>query len=174
MSHHLETVQRLRQKGYRLTPQRLAVLEAIKAGPGHMSVNDVLAHVQAQYPTLTVPTVYRILQWLKGVNLVAETDLGAGCHIYEYIADHHHHHLVCTQCNKIIDYTDFIDDEVELLNQTEKGLGQKYKFKITNHLIQFYGVCEKCNGKAYKEPKGIPIQDKKELLHLYSERFSLG
>jgi Fe2+ or Zn2+ uptake regulation protein len=94
MSHHLETARSLRQQGYRLTPQRLAVLEVIKAGPGHMSVNDVLAGVRTQYPTLTVPTVYRILQWLKGVNLVAETDLGGGCHIYEYIADHHHHHLL--------------------------------------------------------------------------------
>ena len=64
MSHHLETAQRLREKGHRLTPQRLAVLEVIKAGPGHMTVNEVLERLRPQYPTLTIPTVYRNLQWL--------------------------------------------------------------------------------------------------------------
>jgi Fur family ferric uptake transcriptional regulator len=46
-----------------------------------------------------------------------------------------------------VDYTDFIDDEIELLKQTEKGLSEKYNFAITNHLIQFYGLCEKCKKK---------------------------
>jgi Fur family transcriptional regulator, ferric uptake regulator len=59
----------------------------------------------------------------------------------------HHHHLVCTQCGKIIDYTDFIDDEVELLTRTEKGLSQKYNFIITNHTIQFFGLCQECQKK---------------------------
>ncbi|HAX60950.1 MAG TPA: ferric uptake regulation protein, partial [Elusimicrobia bacterium] len=56
----------------------------------------------------------------------------------------HHHHLVCTNCGRIVDYTDFIDDEIELLQLTEKGLSKKYNFKITGHLIQFYGLCDKC------------------------------
>ncbi|MDP8212443.1 MAG: transcriptional repressor, partial [Candidatus Zapsychrus exili] len=59
----------------------------------------------------------------------------------------HHHHLVCTSCGRVVDYTDFIDEEVELLNQTEKGLSKKYDFKITNHLIQFYGLCSECKKK---------------------------
>ena len=68
MGHHLETARRLRQEGHRLTPQRLAVLEVIKSGPGHMTVNEVLEQLRAQYPTLTVPTVYRNLQWLTEVG----------------------------------------------------------------------------------------------------------
>ena len=56
----------------------------------------------------------------------------------------HHHHLICTNCNRIIDYTDFVDEEIKLLEQTEKGLLKKYNFKSTNHIIQFYGLCEKC------------------------------
>jgi len=59
----------------------------------------------------------------------------------------HHHHLVCTVCGKVIDYSDFIDEELELLKKTEKELSKKYNMKITNHLIQFYGVCNKCSEK---------------------------
>jgi len=148
MSHHLETAQRLRKQGYRLTPQRLAVLEVIKTGPGHMSVNDVLARVQTQYPIMTVPTVYRILQWLKGVNLVAETDLGGGCHVYEYIADHHHHHLVCVRCQRVIDLPD------HFLNGLGEVLRREYGFVPCLQHVGLFGICPECQdreGGAEKE-----------------------
>jgi len=138
MSHHLETARSLQQQGHRLTPQRLAVLEVIKAGPGHMSVNDVLAGVGSQYPSLTVPTVYRILQWLKGVNLVAETDLGAGCHVYEYIADHHHHHLVCTRCQCVIDLPQ------SFLDPVSAGLREQYGFVPRLEHVGLFGICPEC------------------------------
>jgi Fur family ferric uptake transcriptional regulator len=83
--------------------------------------------------------------------MVYKLDFGDGRARYELAEGpkgaHHHHHLVCTSCNKVIDYTDFIDEEVELLRETEKGLEAKYNFKITNHLIQFYGLCDKCKGR---------------------------
>jgi Fe2+ or Zn2+ uptake regulation protein len=141
MSHHLETARSLRQQGYRLTPQRLAVLEVIKAGPGHMSVNDVLAGVRTQYPTLTVPTVYRILQWLKGVNLVAETDLGGGCHIYEYIADHHHHHLVCARCHRVIDLPQ------SFLDPISTALREQYGFVPCLEHVGLFGICPECQDR---------------------------
>ena len=62
----------------------------------------------------------------------------------------HHHHLVCTKCNRIIDYDDFIEDEVRLLKDTEKKLSKKYSFKIDGHLIQFFGICVKCAEKRRK------------------------
>ena len=52
-----------------------------------------------------------------------------------------------TFCKRIVEYTDFIDDEMEFLKRAEKGLTKKYKFAIKNHIIQFYGVCDKCNDK---------------------------
>lgn len=141
MSHHLETARCLQQQGHRLTPQRLAVLEAIKAGPGHMSVNDVLARVKAQYPTLTVPTVYRILQWLKDVNLVAETDLGGGCHVYEYIADHYHHHLVCVRCQRVIDLPEGFLDSVG------DALRREYGFIPCLQHVGLFGICPQCQSR---------------------------
>ncbi len=149
MSHHLETAQRLRKQGYRLTPQRLAVLEVIKTGPGHMSVNDVVARVQAQNPTLTVPTVYRILQWLKSVNLVAETDLGSGSHVYEYVADNHHHHLVCLRCQRVIDLPE------SFLDPLGTRLRQQYGFVPCMEHIGLFGICPEC-----QEREGIVEEER--------------
>lgn len=155
MSHHLETAQHLRQQGHRLTPQRLAVLDVIKTGPGHMSVNDVLARVQAQYPTLTVPTVYRILQWLKGVNLVAETDLGAGCHVYEYIADHHHHHLICVRCQRVIDLPD------HFLNGLSDALRKEYGFVPCLEHIGLFGICPDCQDREPDAVGELAVEEKR-------------
>jgi Fur family ferric uptake transcriptional regulator len=138
MGHHLETARRLRQEGHRLTPQRLAVLEVIKSGPGHMTVNEVLEQLRAQYPTLTVPTVYRNLQWLTEVGLVAETDLGGGSRVYEYIADHPHHHLVCSRCHRIIDLPD------SLLDPLREALGERYGFVSSMEHVGLFGVCPEC------------------------------
>ncbi|HQM27711.1 MAG TPA: hypothetical protein PKW97_14525, partial [Syntrophorhabdus sp.] len=55
-----------------------------------------------------------------------------------------HHHLICTVCHKIIDYEDFVDEELALLKQTEKHLSKKYNFKIINHMTQYFGLCEEC------------------------------
>ena len=82
------------------------------------------------------------------MGLVFKFDFGDGRARYELSegpkGTRHHHHLVCTKCGRVIDYTDFIDDEIELLGRTEKGLSKKFNFKITNHLIQFYGLCDRC------------------------------
>jgi Fur family ferric uptake transcriptional regulator len=141
MGHHLETAQRLRQRGHRLTPQRLAVLEVIKAGPGHMTVNQVLERLKPQYPTVTAPTVYRNLQWLAEVGLVAETDLGGGSHVYEYIADHHHHHLVCARCQRIIDLPD------SFLDPLREALREQYDFVSSLEHVGLFGVCPECHRK---------------------------
>ncbi len=138
MSHHLKTAQRLRQEGHRLTPQRLAVLEVIKAGPGHMTVNEVLERLKPQYPTLTIPTVYRILQWSKDVRLVAETDLGGGCHIYEYIADKPHHHLICLRCKRVIDLPELF------LAPLAEAVREQYGFVPRMEHFGLFGICPNC------------------------------
>lgn len=137
--------------GYRLTLGREAILDVLSKSEGHLSAEDIYTKIHPRNPNVGLTTIYRTLDVLSNLGMVYKLDFGDGRARYEFAEGpkgaHHHHHLVCTECHKIIDYTDFIDDEVELLNQTEKGLGKKYKFKITNHLIQFYGVCEECCGK---------------------------
>jgi len=145
VSHHLKTAQRLREQGHRLTPQRLAVLEVIKAGPGHMTVNEVLERLKPSYPTLTIPTVYRNLQWLRDVKLVAETDLGGGCHVYEYIAENPHHHLVCRRCQRVVDLPD------SFLDPLRNALREVYGFAPDMEHIGLFGVCPDCQDQEEEE-----------------------
>ena len=100
-------------------------------------------------PATGMTTVYRTLDILSEMRLVNKFDFGDGRARFELTegpkGDWHHHHLVCTSCNRVVDYTDFIDEEVELLTKTEKRLTKKYRFKISRHFIQFYGLCENCH-----------------------------
>jgi len=137
--------------GYRLTVPRQAILDVLSKTSKHLSAEDIYLAVHKVYPAIGLTTVYRTLELLVQTGMVFKFDFGDGRARYELSerpgSAGHHHHLVCTGCRRIIDYSDFINEELELLKQTEKGLSKKYNFKITNHLIQFYGLCEKCKGK---------------------------
>jgi Fur family ferric uptake transcriptional regulator len=134
--------------GFRLTVPRQAILEVLNKTQKHLSAEDVYMAAHKTNPAIGLTTVYRTLELLVRMGLVFRFDFGDGRARYELAQGpkgaRHHHHLVCTGCGRAIDYTDFIDEEVELLQQTEKGLSKKYDFQITNHLIQFYGLCDNC------------------------------
>ena len=142
---------RFRGCGYRLTVPRQAIVDVLTNTSKHLSAEDVYIAVHKAYPHIGLTTVYRTLELLVQMGLVLKFDFGDGRARYELSegpkGERHHHHLVCTDCGRAIDYTDFIDEEVELLKQTEAGLSKKYNFKITNHLLQFYGLCSDCKKK---------------------------
>ena len=137
--------------GFRVTVGREAIIEAFSETHDHLSAEDVYSRIHDRYPNVGLTTIYRTLDMLVNLGLVFKFDFGDGKARYELSEGpkgvHHHHHLVCTGCNRVIDYTDFIDDELELLRRTEKGLSEKYNFRIDNHLIQFYGTCKECLAK---------------------------
>ncbi len=137
--------------GYRITLSREAILDILAKADKHLSAEDIYMKVHHRYPNIGLTTIYRTLDILANMGLVFKFDFGDGRARFELAEGpkgaHHHHHLVCTRCSGVIDYTDFIDEEVRLLQETEKSLSKKYDFKITNHLIQFYGLCDKCSIK---------------------------
>ncbi len=137
--------------GYRLTIPREAILNVLSKTSEHLSAEEIYMAVHKTYPAIGLTTIYRTLDLLVQMGFIFKFDFGDKRARYELAeglqGKQHHHHLLCTACGKIVDYTDFVDEEKELLDQTEKGLSKKYNFKITNHLIQFYGLCEKCQKK---------------------------
>lgn len=137
--------------GYRLTLSRQAILDVLSKTSEHLSAEEIYHYVHRIHPSSGMSTVYRTLELLVQLQLVHKFDFGDGRARYELgqaaEEEGHHHHLVCVECQKVINYTDFIDDEVELLKKTEKGLAKKYNFQIKKHIIQFYGLCDKCRGK---------------------------
>lgn len=145
MSHHLRVARQLQDQGYRLTPQRLAILEVIKGAGCHMTIQEILDSLVSAYPTLSVPTVYRNLQWLKAAGLVAETDLGGDCHEYEYIGDRPHHHLVCLECGERLTLPD------ALLDPVREYLREMHGYVPRAEHFAFFGICPACQERAHRE-----------------------
>ena len=142
---------RVKGFGFRLTLGRDAVLDVLSRTEDHLSAEDIYIRVHETYPAIGLTSVYRTLDMLVNIGLVYKFDFGDGRARFELAegpkGKDHHHHLVCTGCGRIVNYRDFIDEEVALLKKTEEGLSEKHNFAITNHLIQFYGLCEDCRNK---------------------------
>ena len=139
MTHHHEVVEALQQIGYRLTPQRMMILDAIAQSDGHISAEEIHETVRSAYPYLDISTVYRTLDLLKTLHLVSETDMGRGHAQYELLSKGLHHHLICTECGKILDF------ENSLLNPLRQVLEQQYGFHAEIEHLAIPGICSSCN-----------------------------
>jgi len=112
-----------------------------------MSAKEIYANLHRMYPGIGLTTIYRTLDLLVRLGLINKFEFGDGQSRYEFKSGkkkEHHHHLICTNCGKIIDYSDFIDEELEFIKKTEESLAKKYNFNIQDHNIEFLGLCEKC------------------------------
>ena len=138
---------KLRDWGYRMTVPRQAILDLLNRSSKHLSAEDIYLTVHRTYPGISLGTVYRTLELLGHMGIINKFEFGDGRSRYELSEgpqSKHHHHLFCTKCGAIIDYTDFVNEEVKLVNKIEEALSKKYNFKINTHQFHFYGLCEKC------------------------------
>lgn len=129
----------LESAGFRLTPPREAVLAALESGDDHMTPADVLARAQAIYPGLGRATVYRTLELMTSLGLLRPIFLGERG-LCLTLAEGGHHHLVCSDCGAVIEF-----DECTV-GQLEQELARRLNFQIRGHLLEFYGLCERCHG----------------------------
>ncbi len=112
-----------------------------------MSAKDIYASLHQSYPGMGLSTVYRTLDLLARMGIVTKLVLGDGQSRYEFKSsekEEHHHHLICTNCGKIIDYSEFLDEELSLVRKTEERLAKKFDFIILDHNIEFLGLCKNC------------------------------
>ena len=148
-SGDLNIFNNFKKYGHRLTAPRKAIIKILSNTNNHPSVEEIYMDVHKKYPSIGITTVYRTLDLLVNWGLVHKFDFGEGKSRYELI-EHpnglgHHHHLICVNCKRIINYTDLISDEIELFKKLENRLSDKYNFKINNHIIEFYGICNECS-----------------------------
>jgi len=137
---HLEEAALLRQRGYRLTPQRLQVLQVIKARRHHITAEEIHAAIVPEQPYLDIATVYRTLQWLQSVGLVAPISIGDGKQYYEYHRPgEHHHHLICQQCGLQIQIPD------EHFATLKAELHERYGFTLQIDHLALPGRCAGCD-----------------------------
>ena len=138
MDEHQDIVAKLSQQGYRLTPQRIMILEAIEHSDHHISAEEIYAQIVARYPNVNISTVYRTLELLKRLGLVTETDLGEGRVRYHPAEKGHHHHLVCRECGAVID----LDES--LLAPLRSALLREYNFDADLRHLAILGRCLRC------------------------------
>ena len=122
MTQSGDIISKLSQRGYRLTPQRMMILEAVEGADDHISAEELYTQVCTRYPHINISTVYRTLELLEELGLVTKTDMGDGRVRYHSIKKGHHHHLVCQKCGQIID----LDESV--LSPLKDVLSQDYSF----------------------------------------------
>lgn len=154
MSHAklLDLQTSFRKKRLRITEPRRIIIDILAGTKEHVSAEEVYMQVHRVYPNVGLTTVYRTLDLLEGMGVVAKLHFGDGRSRYELIESltkrGHHHHLVCTKCKRVIDYDDFVAEELELLKKVERELSKKHGFQIMGHVIQFYGKCPRCKRES--------------------------
>lgn len=140
-----ELKDQLKSRGYKLTPQRRAILDVVVENTGkHLSSEEIYDMVRKGCPDIGLATVYRTLQLLSEHDVLSKISLDDGCVRYELNTHqdaHHHHHLICTNCSKVFEVV------VDLLEDLEERIESQYHFKISDHSVKFYGVCEECQSK---------------------------
>ena len=132
-----EVDRRLRVQGHRLTGRRLMVVETLSRCGGHLTVESILAAIRQRYPSTNKTTVYRTLELLSTLGMVAATDLGGGKMEYELAGDPHHH-LICYRCGMQIEVEDrfFEPLRADLLDQ--------YGFAANLDHFAMFGLCPEC------------------------------
>lgn len=131
------------KKGLRSTKQRDHIVEAFFAHPEHVSIEELLARVRERDAAIGYATVYRTLKLLTESGVASERKFGDGLTRYELAdGDAHHDHLICLECQKIIE---FEEPEVERL---QDEIARKHGFLVRSHKHEMYGVCADCQRKT--------------------------
>ncbi len=133
-----KVVAALKQYGYKLTPQRRAVIQAFTSSQDHFTPATIYEKVHQDHPNVGLVTVYRTLEILAELELICELHAGGICHSYTISTPQHHHHLICSNCGIVTDFTD------HNLSELERRLAKESKFRIDGHLLEFVGLCQAC------------------------------
>ena len=129
--------QRLRERGYRLTPQRELILGAVET-LGHATPDEVLAEVRTHSDAVNASTVYRTLEVLEELGLVRHAHLSDRAPTYHSVGDHEHFHLVCRNCHRVIS----VDPDV--LTPVTDRLVTDHGFTVDIGHLTVFGHCSDC------------------------------
>ncbi len=133
---------KLRESGYKLTRQRIAILNVIfDNNDKHLSSEEIYDYVKEIDTDIGIATVYRTLQLFEELNIVYKVNFDDGFNRYELnidSEDHQHHHLICLECGSIFEV------KLDLLENLEKEIEVENGFKIVDHNVKFFGYCKDC------------------------------
>jgi len=129
----------LKEAGLKITMPRLKVLNILEQSrEHHLSAEGVYKALLEQGEDVGLATVYRVLTQFETVGIVTRHNFEGGYSVFELSHGLHHDHLVCTLCGLVEEFFD------ELIEQRQKEIAEKARFKMTHHALNIYGVCSKC------------------------------
>lgn len=121
-----------------MTQARRYILDALVSCQGHITADALYEVVHQEQPGIGRMSVYRTLDLLSELGLIRPVYQGTAAAHYILFNEGHHHHLVCSNCDKIIELDDC------LLKRVENSIGRRFNFDIQGHLLEFFGRCEEC------------------------------
>jgi len=131
-------IQKLRDHGHKITPQRLAIVEILAKSEGHPSVENIHSQIKKDFPTMSLATVYRNIVLIKSLGEVLELGFPDGSNRYDGHKPYPHPHVICIKCKKIV------DPHLDSLDDMKKEVAVETNFTILNHRLDFFGICSNC------------------------------
>lgn len=130
-------IDKLHAHGFRMTPQRMAILHTLRHAGGHLSPTEVYERTRRDQPGLTEPTVYRTLEFLAEKGYALAAHMGGGKMVYE-LTEENHHHLICRNCGKTVAVEHAA--LASLYRQVKSSTG----FELDSSHVTFFGLCPDC------------------------------
>ena len=137
-----QALEKLKSNGYKLTPQRIVVLDALAESRGCLTPAELYERVQRERPETGLVTIYRTLEIFANLDIICEihsTGNGAAYMLRKPLG--HHHHLICSSCGIVEDFSDCDLDDLE------QRLSLLTGFDIERHLLELVGICHECQQK---------------------------
>ena len=137
---------KLNEEGRRMTRPRQVVLSILENAAVPLSPQTIHQQSLNTQQEIGLVSVYRTLDVLMELALVRKVHSPDGCHGYVLASPGHHHHLVCRECDRAVEFSG-AEDLNNLVNRVQRETG----FSIDGHLLQLYGLCPECQKKQNEE-----------------------
>jgi Fur family ferric uptake transcriptional regulator len=137
MNDTQNVIETLRERQFRITPQREMIIDALLSGEHHLTAEEIFGQVQTRTSAVNIATIYRTLDMLVEQGIATRTDLG-GQIVYSPAGHGPHIHLVCRHCSYVI------DADAQVLVALDEQLQRDYGFVADLRHISLFGTCQEC------------------------------
>ena len=135
-------LKKLRENNHKLTHQRMAVARILAHSEGHPSVEMIYDKLKADFPTISLATVYRNVMLIKSLGEAIELGFPDGSNRYDGNKPFPHPHVICIRCRTIM------DPDLGMVTDMTREVEAETGFEIVNHRLDFFGVCPACKKKS--------------------------
>ena len=136
----MNQAEQLKSIGLKATGPRLKILNLFESSTqGHLSAEDVYRKLLAEHIDVGLATVYRVLTQFEQAGILMRHHFESGRAVYELNHGHHHDHLVCLDCGRVVE---FFEPELETL---QDRIAERHGFAIEDHALYLYAKCQKVN-----------------------------